>query len=205
MKKNFKKLSSLVLAFVLVFSLSVSAFAADISADKAKSIALKNAGYSKSEVSRLVAKSDYDDGVKYYDVSFIVENADGSYYEYDYDVRVSDGKIIDKEVEKENGKSAKLSSSKKSGDIGEQAAKKAALKHFGVKAEDVKFLEVRKEKDDGYQVYELEFCKPYSVKYSCEVAAADGSVRDAEKEAVRGLGEKLELFFEVFFSNLFNS
>ena len=44
MKKNLKKLSSLALAFALVFSLSVSAFAADVSADKAKEIALAKAG-----------------------------------------------------------------------------------------------------------------------------------------------------------------
>ena len=99
MKKNFKKLSSLALAFLLVFSLSFSAFAADISADKAKSIALKDAGYSSSAVSGLVAKSDYDDGVKHYDVSFFVNKVDGSVLEYEYEIRVSDGKILDKDVD----------------------------------------------------------------------------------------------------------
>lgn len=203
MKKNFKKLSSLALALLLVFSLSVSAFAADISADNAKSIALKDAGYAQSKVSGLYAELDYDNGVKLYDVSFYVKQGDGSYLEYDYEVRAADGKILKKEVDKEGSKQAaeKADNSK---DIGRAKAKEAALAHFGLKAEDVKFLEARKDYDDGVQVYEFEFCKPYSVKYSCEVVASSGKVRDAEKEAVRGFGDKLELFFEVLFRNLFN-
>lgn len=201
MKKNLKKLSSLALAFLLVFSLSVSAFAADVSADKAKSIALRDADYSKSEVSGLYAESDYDNGVKHYDVSFFVKQADGGYLEYDYEVRVSDGKILKKEVERENGSSKPSSDSK---NISESEAKKLALAHFGVSQKDVKFLEVKKDYDDGRQVYDIEFCKPYSVKYSCEVDASSKKVRDAEKESVRGLGEKLELFFEVFLWSIFN-
>lgn len=116
MKKNFKKLSSLALAFLLVFSLSVPAFAADVSASEAKAI---------------------------------------------------------------------------------------AVEYFDVKQSEVKFLEVRKDYDDGREVYEIEFCKPYSVKYSCEVVASSGRVVDAEKERIRGFGEKIELFFELLFANLF--
>lgn len=213
MKKNFKKLSSLALAFLLVFSLSVSAFAADISADAAKNVALKDAGYKKSQVSALYANLEYDDGVKYYEVSFRVDQGDGSYLEYDYDVRVSDGKILEKDVERERGynasaqakSSAKSASvSAQSNDVGESQAKKAALAYFGVKAEDVNFIKASREYDDGVLVYDIEFCKPYSVKYSCDVVASSGKVRDAEQEAVRGLGDKLELFFGVLFYNLLN-
>ncbi len=205
MKKNLKKLSSLALALLLIFSLSVSALAADISADKAKSIALNDAGYSQSKVSGLYAELERDDGVKYYDVSFLVKQSDGSYLEYDYDVRVSDGKILKKEVDRGGANSgAQKPVVDNSKDIGESKAKQAALAHFGLKADDVKFFEVRKDYEDGVRVYDFEFCKPYSEKFSCEVVASSGKVRDAEKEAVRGFGDKIELFFEVLFWNIFH-
>ena len=46
MKKYFKKLLSVVLALAAVFALAVPSLAADVNADKAKQIALKDAGYS---------------------------------------------------------------------------------------------------------------------------------------------------------------
>lgn len=91
----------------------------------------------------------------------------------------------------------------KSADIGVAQAKEAALAHFSLGADEVKFLEARKDYDDGVAVYEIEFCKPYEVKYSCEVVAANGRVRDAERDVARGFFDKIELFFEVFFSGLF--
>ena len=208
MKKNLKKLSSLALALLVVFSLAVSAFAADISADKAKSIALGDAGVKQAEALYLKAELDYDDGVKYYDVGFYVKNADGSYLEYDYDVRVSDGKILAKDVDREGVKAPVDSSAPEApaanGDVGQAKAKELALAHFGLKASDVKFLKVKKDYDDGRAVYDVEFCEPYDVKYSCEVIASSGKVIDAEKELARGLFDKIELFFEALFWNLFN-
>lgn len=205
MKKNLKKLSSLAFALLVVFSLAVSAFAADVSADQAKSIALEDAGVKQADALYLRAELDYDDGIKYYDVGFYVKNADGSYFEYDYDVRVSDGKIIAKDVDREGVKApANSAAPEANGDIGAGKAKELALAHFGLKAADVKFLKVKKDYDDGRAVYDVEFCQPYEVKYSCEVVASSGKVIDAEKELARGLFDKIELFFEVLIWNLFN-
>ena len=208
MKKNLKKLSSLSLVLALVFSLSVSAFAADISADRAKEIALGKAGYAASEVVNLRAKLDYDDGLKLYEVSFLVPQADGSYLEYDYDIGASNGKVYDYDVDREGRANVKAEPKAEvknvvnGGDIGLAEAKKAALAHFGVKESEVKFYEARREYDDGVLVYDLAFAKGYDVKYSCEVVAANGFVKDAEKEAVRGF-DVIELFFEILFFSLF--
>ena len=213
MKKNLKKLSSLALAFALVFSLSVSAFAADVSADKAKEVALAKAGVAAEDVLNLRAKLDYDDGLKFYDVSFLVPQADGSYLEYEVEVGAANGKVYDYDVEREGRAKvkaepkaeakpkAKVDSSK---DVGLAEAKKAALAHFGVNEAEVKFYEARKDYDDGVQVYEFGFAKGYEVKYSCEVVAANGLVRDAEREAVRGFGDKVELFFDLLLHALLN-
>lgn len=53
-------------------------------------IALAHAGLAKEQVTRLHAEKDRDDGVWIYEIEFC-----GGNMEYEYEVRVSDGKIID--------------------------------------------------------------------------------------------------------------
>lgn len=198
MKKNFKKLSSLALSLLLIFSLSLSAFAADISAEQAKAIALADAGYKQADVAYIRAGVDYDNGVKEYDVEFLVKNAD-AYLEYDYEVRAADGKILskDRDVEKINA------SAVGSGDIGKDAAVEAAYAAFGFSAAEVKLIKVQKDRDDGVVVYEVEYAKGYDCKYSVEVLAASGKVIDKERDVSRNFFDKVELFFEVIFAQLF--
>lgn len=209
MKKNLKKLLSLAFVLALVFSLSISAFAADISADKAKEIALVKAGYAASDVVNLKAVVDYDDGLKLYEVSFLVPQTDGSYFEYEYDIGAADGSIYDYDIDREckvNGTSKPVAgtSAVNGGDIGLEAAKKAAVAHFGLSESEVKFLVERQDYDDGVLVYEFEFVKGYEIKYSGEVVADSGLVRDAEKEIIISLSDKIELFFELIFIIFFN-
>lgn len=198
MKKNFKKLSSLALSLLLIFSLSLSAFAADISAEQAKAIALADAGYRQADVAYIRAGVDYDNGVKEYDVEFLVKNAD-AYLEYDYEVRAADGKILskDRDVEKINA------SAVGSGDIGKDAAVEAAYAAFGFSAAEVKLIKAQKDRDDGVVVYEVEYAKGYDCKYSVEVLAASGKVIDKERDVSRNFFDKVELFFEVLFAQLF--
>ena len=198
MKKNFKKLSSLALSLLLIFSLSLSAFAADVSAEQAKAIALSDAGYKQADVAYIRAGVDYDNGVKEYDVEFLVKNAD-AYLEYDYEVRAADGKILskDRDVEKINA------SAVGSGDIGKDAAVEAAYAAFGFSAAEVKLIKVQKDRDDGVVVYEVEYAKGYDCKYSVEVLAASGKVIDKERDVSRNFFDKVELFFEVLFAQLF--
>ena len=89
-------------------------------------------------------------------------------------------------------------------DISAQEAVAKAYQAFGVKENEVRLLEVRKDRDDGRVVYEIEFAKDYDVKYSCEVLASSGVVVDREKDVSRNIFDKLELFFEVLFSQLFS-
>ena len=198
MKKNFKKLSSLALSLLLIFSLSLSAFAADISAEQAKAIALADAGYKQADVAYIRAGVDYDNGVKEYDVEFLVKNAD-AYLEYDYEVRAADGKILskDRDVEKINA------SAVGSGDIGKDAAVEAAYAAFGFSAAEVKLIKAHKDRDDGVVVYDIEFAQGYDCKYSVEVLAASGKVIDKERDVSRNFFDKVELFFEVLFAQLF--
>lgn len=90
-----KKLIALLLALLVVFSLSASAFAAApenlISKDRAKEIALDHAGYEESEVRFIKAKLDRDDGRYEYEIEF---RADGN-LEYDYSINAVNGNIVE--------------------------------------------------------------------------------------------------------------
>ena len=97
MKKNIKKFFAVILAVVAVFSLAISAFAVDISAERAKEIALNNAGFSADEVIHIKADYDIDDGVKVWNVDFHVKDSDNRIRDYDYEISASNGKILEKD------------------------------------------------------------------------------------------------------------
>ncbi len=198
MKKTLKKTLTLALAILTVFALSLTAFAADITADQAKEIALQNAGYSAEQVVGLIAYPDYENGVKIYDVNFTVKNADGSYLEFDYDIAAADGKIVKKETDIER---LPIPSDSEA-DIGVDAAKQIAVSAFGFGIGDVQFIEARREYDDGVLIYDIDFRKDYDAKYSVEIVAADGRVIDKDEDISRNIFDKIELFFEVLLAQI---
>lgn len=205
MKKNLRKILSLTLVLIIALSLSLTAFGASITAEDAKAIALKDAGYSEAEVVFIKVELDYDDGVKEYEVEFDVYGTD-VVYEYEYDIRVSDGKILSKDVDVERIKVPGTNpgtSTEPTKDIGKQAALEAAYKAFGFTASEVKLIEVEKDYEDGVLVYEIEFAKGYDCEYSCDVIAATGAVVDMETDLSRSIFDKIELFFKVLFAQLF--
>ena len=62
--------------------------------NKAKSIAFKHAGVSASAATVTKAKLDSDDGVKTYEIEFIVANK-----EYEYEINAYTGKVMDYDTE----------------------------------------------------------------------------------------------------------
>lgn len=69
----------------------VSAAAKKITKKKAKSIAMKHAGVSKSDTVFISCEKDYDDGVLVYEVK--INMNDGG--EYEYTIHAKTGKILD--------------------------------------------------------------------------------------------------------------
>ena len=63
--------------------------------EKAADTAFQDAGVSENDVKITKCRIDYDDGVEKYEVEF--RTADG--YEYEYEIDVETGKILDKDVE----------------------------------------------------------------------------------------------------------
>ena len=66
-------------------------------------------------------------------------------------------------------------------DIGDQAAKAAALKHAGLSESQVRELQVEWDSEHGRAVYEVEF-KSGGMEYDYVIDAATGAVLDHETE-----------------------
>ncbi len=204
MKNNFKKILSFALTFVLVFAVSLTALAADITREQAISIALEDAGYNAENTLYSRAELDYDDGIKYYEVEFAVALGENLVGEYEYEVRASDGAILSKDSETEYRKTASLEGASQAVavEVHQQAvtlerAKEIAVGEFGFNVSEIQFLKAKEEYDDGRAVYEIEFRNGFEAKYSCEIDASTGIVTDKEKEVIRSFEDKIELLFEI--------
>lgn len=155
----------------------------NIDVEKAKQIALADAGVSAADAKFIKAKADYDDGVKVFDIEFISGSK-----EYEYEINAASGKITDKDVEsvktrpqavKESTTSA---TAEQKGDfIGVDSAKQKALSHAGLNSADVRFTKVKLDKDDGISVYEIEFISG-RYEYEYEINAETGKILDWDKE-----------------------
>ena len=89
-----KKLIALILAIIVVLSVSVTAFAAPadlITKEEAKEIALNHAGYNADEVKFTKAKLDRDDGRYEYEIEFRTDD----YIEYEYSINAENGRILE--------------------------------------------------------------------------------------------------------------
>lgn len=170
MKRTFRHLIlfSLLAVFVMGSSLTVSAANGTIGKDKAKKIALNEAGVKASSVKKWVkVKLDYDDGGREWDIEFQTSN-----YKYEVEINARTGRVKDfemKKIKKNKGKA-----------ITEEKAKKIALKTVGVKASSVK--KWTKLKFDGKE-WEFKF-KTNNYEYEVEINAYTGRVEGVEKEKI---------------------
>ena len=158
----------------------------DISMQQATEVALQDAGFSSSEVERLSGNLDSDDEVRHYDVSFVSQGMG-----YDYEIKASDGTILEKDREAVETHSssqnvslpAESSTMTDSDFISIDEAKSIALQVSGVDASNAVFTEAELNVDDGVHIYEIEFISG-DMEYSFEINAMTGSVAEWEKESI---------------------
>lgn len=145
-----------------------------ISVEDAKQKALDDAGVKAEDAVFLKAYYDSDDMVPHYDVKF---EANG--YEYEYEVKASDGAVLEKDVDKErNPVNAEPASDEY---ISADKAKSIAYDHAGVKAADVKFAKAELDRDDLIVHYDVEFVAG-NFEYEYEINAESGKVIASDKE-----------------------
>ena len=68
MKKSFKKLLAVISAFAIVFTLSATAFAASVTKNEAKTIALNDAGVKNEALIYVRIESDNENGTAVWDI-----------------------------------------------------------------------------------------------------------------------------------------
>lgn len=163
-----------------------------ITLEEAQAAALADAGLTAEDVTFTKGKLDYDDGVAYYDVEFVCDNA-----EFEYEINAATGAVYSKSKETfsaaagngaqngaQNGQTTAddtqaAQNTQTAGTASDQitleAAQSAALADAGLSAADVTFTKGELDYDDGVLIYEIEFCCS-GTEYEYEINAKTGAV-----------------------------
>ena len=145
-----------------------------ITEDAARQAALTHAGLAESDVQFVQCKLDRDDGRQVYEVEFYTSSA-----EYDYEIDAATGEVLSYDYDAENYTPAATGAT--GTQITSDDAKRIALEHAGVAESDAARLKVELDRDDGRQVYEVEW-DVGRTEYSYEINAADGSILNYETD-----------------------
>lgn len=143
----------------------------EITLEDAKGIALEDAGITEEETSRLHGRLDYDDGRKVYDVEFYNGNT-----EYDYEILADSGEIFERNIETHAAPPSQADGIEQ---ISVEQAKENAAGHAAVTLSEANFTEARLERDDGREVYEIEFSAG-GRRYEYVVDSYTGEILEAE-------------------------
>ena len=182
---------------------SGGASGADIGGEAALAAALAHAGVAQADATGVRVEREYDDGLLVYDVDFYAGSV-----EYDYEIAGADGTVLHSSEERygsAGGNSAGNTTggnttggntaggnttggnASGSGDIGSDAALAAALAHAGVAQADATGVRVKRDRDDGRLVYDVDFYAG-NAEYEYTIAAADGAVLESSRESFGGGG-----------------
>lgn len=171
---------------VLLLALATFIFAGcgdetKISADRAKEIALNNAGLTENEVTFVRTEKDRDDGRVVYEVEFY--SKDNKEYDYEIDAETGDIISFDEDAENYLPSSSDVSQNAPQGEvITEERAKEIALEKVPG-ATDADIREFRKDFDDGREEYEGKIIYN-NTEYEFEINAKTGEVITWESESV---------------------
>lgn len=153
---------------------------AAVSEEKAKDIALKDAGLASKDVTFDRIKNGTEDGVAVYEIEFNSKEK-----EYDYDITKNGGKIVSRawEVKTPACVAAAEQAEKKTttNKSARDTAIDTALAHAGLERSEVSGLKCEKDHDDGTEIYEVEF-KHGGYEYSYDIDAKTFRILDWDKD-----------------------
>lgn len=168
-----------VVAGAIAAASCFSVFAAQITKDRAESIALSDAGVSRDNIAYIWTEYDRERGKTSYDVEFMTKD----FLEYDYEIDAVSGAVIksDREAEYEFFRAIPEADRKES--ITLDKAKEIALKHAGKASTEVRFTKEATDRDDGSIRYDIEFFSTDDgTKYEYEISAYTGEVISFETD-----------------------
>ena len=139
--------------------------------------AFKFSGISKSSVTDIVCKYDYDDGKALYEVKFRKGN-----WKYECDVNAKTGKIVEYSREYSPEKTTVNTSSEY---ISSDKALEIVLAKAGLAKSQISLEKIKLDTEDQSKVYEIEFYVG-NVEYDFEIDAVKGDVLKFEKDGESG-------------------
>lgn len=172
MKRQVLVLTAALTAFA---ALPMTAFGAQITQKKAESTAMAHAGVTSADVAYIQTKTDWDNGHSVYEIEFTTKD----FEEYDYEILMEDGTILSMScdaVERTLHDRGYKGPGQRTPVISLEEATAIALKHVGVKEDQVFFVKQQTDYDDGQIVYEIDFFVNETLKYEYDIDSATGEI-----------------------------
>ena len=154
-----------------------------LDAARAEEIALEAAGLAREQVRFDRSELDYERGVAVWEIEFRHE-----YTEYDFEIDAYTGEILKSRTEHDDDyirspvdEVTPPPATEPAAELTKEQALAIALDHAGLTEEQVTYVKVEKDFDDGRWVYEIEF-REGRTEYEYEVRASDGKIVDYDKD-----------------------
>lgn len=165
-----------------------------IGEENACNFAYVDAGVLPEDVEWVHTEFDYEEGTFVYEIEFLAKGM-----EYDYTVDSSDGRILHRESEVQEGNTqlagtvtettaadgspaAGTSAAAEETMIPAEEAKEIALRKAGLTADEVTFRKEKLERENGRDVYDLEFYVYGKAEYDYEIDAYTGDILEGKCE-----------------------
>ncbi len=147
---------------------------AQISAEKAKEIALSHAKITDKNVPFSDIELDSDFGKTTYEIEFFHNNT-----EYDYEIDANTGNVVAYKQKKQANNASQQDAVQKQ--ITDVQAKEIAMKHANISANQVNHSQVKFDMEDGVPVYDVEFYVNKK-KYEYEIHAITSEIIEFGQE-----------------------
>jgi uncharacterized membrane protein YkoI len=149
-----------------------------ITLEKAKEIAINNAGIPTDKVSMLKEEYTTEDGVNKYDIEFFTNDNK----EYDYEINANTGEIISYDNELEDFINEDMEEVIKD-KIGLDKALDIALQDANLSLNKVEIIKEEYNEDDNTSKYEISFTNN-NIEYDYEIDATSGKIIKVDKEKI---------------------